>query len=124
MQIKQSAFVIAVLLGSASTKHHKKHHHSVHHDKKHDIAETHIDPWVFDKANPNVDRLTNPRTDTPPKRSSYTPPIPGPQPGVKATSEGGIPEIMGAANLYSKPTRKNERDIAETHIDPWVFDKA
>jgi hypothetical protein len=43
-----------------------------------DIAETHIDPWVFDKANPNVDRLTNPRADAPPKRSSYTPPMPAP----------------------------------------------
>jgi hypothetical protein len=76
MQIKQSAFVIAVLLGSASTRHHKKH--QVHHDKKNDIAETHIDPWVYDKANPNVDRLTNPRADAPPKRSSYTPPAPAP----------------------------------------------
>jgi hypothetical protein len=77
----QSAYVIAVLLGSCSSLSLEKHHRTVkfidayNQAKKADIAETHIDPWVYDKANPNVERLTLGRPDEAPKRSSYTPPL-------------------------------------------------
>ena len=32
-------------------------------------------------------------------------------------------EASGYSGLHERRRRSNNRDIAETHIDPWVFDK-
>ena len=40
-----------------------------------DIAETHIDPWVYDKVDPNVEWAALQPRSAAPKRSSYTPPL-------------------------------------------------
>lgn len=97
-QHKTSSFVLALFMGTSSAISIERHNfdRNVNNDRhgRRDIAETHIDPWVFDKVDPNVEWAPlMPRKDAP-KRSTYTPPLEPRKPGMKSTPDQPVNELF------------------------------
>jgi hypothetical protein len=53
-------------------KHHRHHHHP---KSSRDIAESHIDPWVYDKVEPNVEWAPLRRPNDEPEVDRYWEPV-------------------------------------------------
>lgn len=107
MHTKTSSFVLTLLLSSTSAISIERNNfdRNVNYGRngKRDIAETHIDPWVYDKVNPNVEWAPLMPRAGPPKRSSYTPPLETPKPGMMGMPDDPVNEIGMAAPGGPKP---------------------
>ena len=93
-----SSLVLALFMGTSSAisieRHNFDRNVNNHRHGRRDIAETHIDPWVFDKVDPNVEWAPlMPRKDAP-KRSTYTPPLEPRKPGMKSTPDQPVNELF------------------------------
>ena len=105
MHNKTSTYVLALLMstGSALTVERNNFDRSVVYGRnaRRDIAETHIDPWVYDKVNPNVEWAPLMPREGAPKRSSYTPPLDTPRPGMKGMPDDPVNKIGATAPSQS-----------------------
>jgi len=82
-----------------------------------DIAENDVDPWVYDIVNDNVEHHALGRQTEAPKVDKYW--LNAPSTSTSKAQKLG--EIKGL-NLVPSSFIAS-KDIAETHIDPWVYDK-
>jgi hypothetical protein len=72
----------------------------------HDIAESNVDPWVYDAVSASVEYAPLGRQTEAPKADNYW--------------DNAVPAKAPASFIS---TRGNNKDIAESHVDPWVYDK-
>ena len=82
-----------------------------------DIAENDVDPWVYDIVNDNVEHHALGRQTEAPKVDKYWLNTPS----TSTSKAQKLGEIKGLNLVPSSFIASN--DIAETHIDPWVYDK-
>ena len=95
-------------------KKHHKHKASGKGNAK-DIAESDVDPWVYDLVNDNVEHHALGRQEEAPKVDKYWLNAPSTS---KAQGPGEIKKLTQIPSSFIA-----SKDIAETHIDPWVYDK-
>lgn len=130
-QHKTSSLVLALFLGTASAISIERNNfdRNVNNDRngRRDIAETHIDPWVFDKVDPNVEWAPlMPRKDAP-KRSTYTPPLDARKPGMKSTPDQPVNELFQKYPFQSvaqySPKFDGNGDYSPVFVEDFVDSK-
>ena len=114
--MKTTSFAVLLLIGDAQAKHHHKHHQAVDvnqaQKKQNDVANTHIDPWVYEKVYDNVNPQPYERDNQKaPKEGTYTP---------QGNPYWPNSKLMQVEPEHNRAQKKND-DISDKDVNPWVY---